>query len=392
MDDAPTVAPRLTSAEMLARLVGFDTTSRNSNLDLIDFVRDYLDAHGVPYRLSYDPTGAKANIHAVVGPAVPGGVALSGHVDTVPVDGQAWTGDPFTLRAEGGRLIGRGAADMKGFVAASLAAVPDLLALKLARPAHLFITYDEETDTSGARRLIADLKEAPLRPALCVVGEPTSMRPVVAHKGRTAVTIRVRGKPGHSSQPARGVNAVHAAAEAVAWIAAEARRHAAEGPFEDGFDPPHTTIQVGTIAGGTILNIIPEACSFDMEYRTIPADDPLVLIDRLRAHVATVIEPAMRAVDPACGFSIDVRDDLPALSLDTAHPLFATVAHLTDSNTAGKVSYGTEGGLYQRADVPTIVCGPGDIAQAHQPDEWIAQSDLDACDRFIRRLADRLLV
>src|SRR5271166_5948580 len=151
MDHAPTVAPRLTSAEMLARLVGFDTTSRNSNLDLIDFVRDYLDAHGVPYRLSYDPTGAKANIHAVVGPSVPGGVALSGHVDTVPVDGQAWTGDPFTLRAEGGRLIGRGAADMKGFVAAALAAVPDLLARNLARPAHLFITYDEETDTSGAR-------------------------------------------------------------------------------------------------------------------------------------------------------------------------------------------------------------------------------------------------
>ena len=392
MNHAPIVAPRLTSAEMLARLVGFDTTSRNSNLDLINFVRGYLDAHGVPYRLSHDPTGRKANIHAVVGPAVPGGVALSGHVDTVPVDGQAWTGDPFTLRAEDGRLIGRGTADMKGFVATALAAVPDLLARNLSRPVHLFITYDEETDCSGARRLIEDLKEGPLRPALCVVGEPTSMRPVVAHKGRTALTVRVRGKPGHSSQPARGVNAVYAAAEAVAWLAAEARRHAAHGPFEDGFDPPFSTVHVGTIAGGTILNIIPEACTFDMEFRTIPADDPLVLLDRFRAHIATAIEPAMRAVDPACGFTIEMLDDLPPLSLDTKHPLFATVAHLTESNTAGKVSYGTEGGLYQRADIPTIVCGPGDIAQGHQPDEWIAQSQLDACDRFIRRLADRVLI
>jgi acetylornithine deacetylase len=375
---------------MLSRLVAFDTTSSRSNLALIDDVRGWLDLHGVGYRMSYNPDRTKANLHAIIGPAVPGGVALSGHVDTVPVDGQRWSRDPFRLTRDGDRLYGRGASDMKGFVASCLAAVPFLVAANLPRPIHLFITFDEETDCAGARRLVEDLRDGGLMPAMCIVGEPSGMQPILEHKGRLAVRGIARGKPGHSSHPGRGVNAVFAAAEAVAWIAADARRRSAHGPFAEGFDPPYTTVHVGTLNGGTILNIIPEDAAFDMEWRTIPADDALAELERLRAFVAAEIEPAMQAVDPRAGLSFEMGMWLPPLSLPESHELTALVKQLTGSNSTGHVSYGTEGGLYQNAGIPTIVCGPGHIAQAHQPDEWIAQSELDACDAFIRRLADRL--
>jgi len=381
----------MTTAEMLARLVSFDTTSRNSNLKLIEFVRGYLDARGVAYRVSTDPTGQKANIHAIIGPQSAGGLALSGHVDTVPVDGQAWSADPFTLRSAGGNLYARGACDMKGFVASFLAAVPDFQARQFQRPLHLCISYDEETDFGGIQRLVADLDESQLKPALCVIGEPSGMKPIVAHKGRLSLNVRVRGRPGHSSEPAKGVNAIHAAREAFAWLAADARRLAKEGPFVDAFDPPYTTLQVGTIQGGSILNIIPEAAEFSMEWRTVPGDDPERHLDRLKTFVASTIEPAMHAVHPATGFSYEIINLMPRLALDPDHELAAAVKQVTGSNSAGTVSYGTEAGYYQNAGIPTIVCGPGYIAQAHQPDEFVAQSQLDACDAFIRRLADRLL-
>ncbi|MDE2333309.1 MAG: acetylornithine deacetylase [Rhodospirillales bacterium] len=383
------MSEKMSSQDLLARLVAFDTTSRSSNLALIEFVRDYLATLGVEARVSVDPTGRKANLHALVGPAVAGGIALSGHVDTVPVDGQAWTGDPFTLRVADGKLIARGAADMKGFVACMLAAVPRLKAMRLAKPVHLFVTHDEETTMEGARRMVAELDTGP-RPACCVVGEPTLLQPVLAHKGKLSLRVIVRGKPGHSSEPAKGVNAVQAAAEAVAWVASEARARAKTGPFDARFDPPYTTIHVGTMAGGTILNIIPEHAEFTMEWRDIPFDDVEAEFARLRAHVAAVIEPSMRAVDPASGFSYEVIDTIPGLALPERDPLVAMVQQASGSNSVGAVSYGTEGGLYERAGIPTIVCGPGAIAQAHQPDEWIAASQLLACDAFIDRLAERL--
>lgn len=381
---------RPTTAEMLERLVSFDTTSRNSNLELIGFVRDWLDANGVPYRISVDAEGRKANVHAVIGPQTGGGIALSGHVDTVPVDGQAWTGDPFRLRRQDGKLFARGACDMKGFVAACLAAVPDLAGRRLARPVHLFITYDEEVGCYGAQRLIEDIAVSGLQPDFCIVGEPTGMKPVIAHKGKLNLGVRVRGLPGHSSEPGRGVNAVQAAAEAVAWVAAEARRLSEEGPFEDGFDPPHTTIHVGTFGGGTVLNIIPERAEFVMEWRHIPGDHPREHLRCLQSYVAERIEPAMHAVSPNTGFEYDVLLEMPGLGLPPGHELAGLVKQLTGANASGKVSYGTEGGYYEQARIPAIVCGPGHIAQAHQPDEWIAQAELDACDAFIRRLADRV--
>jgi acetylornithine deacetylase len=387
-----TTATPMTSAELLERLVSYDTTSRNSNLGLIGFIRGYLDDLGVSYRVSTDASGQKANLHAVIGPREAGGLALSGHVDTVPVDGQAWTGDPFTLRRRDGKLFARGSCDMKGFVAACLAAVPAFQARPLVRPLHLFISYDEEVGCDGVRRLIVDLGKSGLKPDLCVVGEPSGMKPILAHKGKLDLHITVRGLTGHSSQPSKGVNAVQAAGEAIAWIAREGRRLAAEGPFEEGFDPPHTTVHVGTVAGGTILNIIPDHAAFTMEWRPVPADSPYRHTERMQTWIAETIEPAMKAVDPASGFNYDVVLEMPGMALPPDHALATVVKQIAGSNSAGKVSYGTEGGFFQNAGIPTIICGPGDIAQAHQPDEWIAESELDSCDRFIRHLADRLLV
>ncbi len=391
MDTAPTDPIRMTTTELLQRLVSFDTTSRNSNLELIGFIRAYLDGFGVNYRVSTDAAGEKANLHAIIGPWRSGGIALSGHVDTVPVDGQAWTGDPFALRRRDGRLFARGSCDMKGFVAACLSAVPALLSRDLVRPLHLFISYDEEVDCSGARRLIDDLAESGLRPDLCVVGEPSGMKPILAHKGKLDLKVRVRGLPGHSSEPSKGVNAVQAAGEAIAWVAREARRLSTEGPFEDGFTPAHTTIHVGTVEGGSILNIIPEHAAFTMEWRFIPSDPPRRHVERMQAWIAETIEPAMKAVHPACGFTYDIALEMPGMALPADHALATMIMRMTGSNSAGKVSYGTEGGFFEAAGIPTIICGPGDIAQAHQPDEWIAESQLEACDRFIRRLADQLL-
>jgi acetylornithine deacetylase len=376
--------------EMLARLVAFDTTSRNSNLPLIEMLAAYLEQHGVPYRLSHNDTGTKANIHAVIGPAGPGGLAFSGHVDTVPVDGQSWSSDPFTLRAEGGRLYGRGTTDMKGFVAACLAAIPDLQAARLARPVHLFFSYDEEITCNGARRLIEDIAESGWKPDLCVVGEPSLLRPITGHKGRLAMRVTARGRAGHSSNPGAGVNAVAAVAEAVSWVSRDAARFVTEGPFAPGYDPPHSTCHVGLIGGGSALNIIPDSAWFEMEWRTVPGDDFFREAERLRAHVAAAIEPAMKAVDPAAGFTYEVQSWIPGLALDEGHPLADLVRQTTGTNGAGRVSYGTEAGLYDTAGIPTIVCGPGNIAQAHQGDEWIAASELAACDRFIRLMAERV--
>ena len=313
----------------------------------------------MPYRVSTDASGQKANIHAIIGPQQAGGLALSGHVDTVPVDGQAWTGDPFALRRRDGRLFARGSCDMKGFVAACLAAVPDFQARPLARPLHLFISYDEEVGCGGAQRLIEDMAESGLRPDLCVVGEPSGMKPILAHKGKLDLNVTVRGLTGHSSEPSKGVNAVQAAGEAIAWVAREARRLAAEGPFEDGFDPPHTTIHVGTVAGRHDPQHHPRARRV---HHGMALRSPAIRRSACRADAGLDrrnIEPAMQAVHPACGFSYEIELEMPGMALPADHVLATVVKQVTGSNSTGKVSYGTEGGFYQNAGIPTIICGPG---------------------------------
>lgn len=380
------VAP--SSADILETLVRFDTTSRNSNLDLIGWIRAYLHGHGVHVRESRNADGRKANLHAIVGPARAGGIAFSGHVDTVPVDGQDWRTDPFRLHAAGDRLHARGAVDMKGFVASMLAAVPDLVAEKRDTPVHLFITYDEEVDCSGAHRLVDDIAESGWRPAACIVGEPSSLRPIAAHKGRLSARVTVRGRAAHSADPRQGANALHAAAHLIAWIDGEAERLAREGRRADGFEPPWSTTQVGLASGGAILNIVPEHARFDCEWRNVPGDDLASLLARFRAAAAPV-DTRLRAVDPEAGVTIAVLHELPALALPDTHPLasLALEASTGGANRAGHVSYGTEAGIYMNAGIPTVVCGPGDIARAHKPDEWIGRSELDACDRFIREAA-----
>jgi len=390
MGSSPTAPSSLSSVEMLARLVAFDTTSRNSNLDMVDFICAWLASHGVPYRLSHDPSGRKANVHATIGPLRPGGLAFSGHLDTVSTDGQTWTGDPFILRRQNGRLIGRGTCDMKGFVASVLAAVPDIKARRTDVPIHLLLTYDEEVGYHGARRLIADMQQSGLQPAACVVGECSGMMPILAQKGRLIAHVGVRGQAAHSSEAHRGVNAAHAAAEAVAWLSAASHHHAGSGPAEDGFDPPYTTLQVNNLTCEGLPNTVPDRAGFDVEWRNIPAVDPRLEYAAFQAHVADSIEPGMHRLRSDAGFDYAVLLDLPALSIQPEHELARAVMAVTGVRTGGKVSYCSEGSLYQPAGIACLVCGPGHLQQVHQPDEWIDETQLTACDAFLRRIVEQM--
>jgi acetylornithine deacetylase len=389
-DPAPADARVRDTVALLDRLVSFDTTSRNSNLACIAFIRDYLATHGVESRLTHDPTGTKANLYATIGPQDVPGVALSGHVDVVPVDGQDWSSDPFRLRRAHGRLYGRGTSDMKGFVAACLAMVPAFQARGLKRPIHLCFTYDEEVGCHGARVLAADLAALPVRPEMVIVGEPSSMKPILGHKGKVSATCRVIGLAGHSSRPDRAVNALHVGAEIVSFLNRQQARIIAEGPHDARFDPPWTSCHAGVFRSGSALNIVPHEAEIVFEYRHIPVHDARDLLAELRGYAEAVLLPPMRAVHPGAAITFDERPRLAGMDLAEDHPLADLVRSLTGANEAGRVAYGTEGGIFQEAGMAAIVCGPGDIAQAHTPDEWIAESELAACAAFLARLADRL--
>ncbi|NHO31408.1 acetylornithine deacetylase [Acetobacter fallax] len=387
---APPATGTTNSAALLAHVVSFNTTSALTDLPLITWIGQWMDAHGVLWSLSHNQDGTKANLHAIIGPHTKGGLAFAGHVDTVPVTGQDWTSDPFTLREDGSRLVARGAADMKGYVACMLAAVPDIIRMPLAKPVHMLFTFDEEITCDGARIAMKDATDHGLLPEWCVVGEPTLMVPVIAHKGRLAVRLTVQGKPGHSSRPDEGVNALHALGEAMAWVAAEARRLAIEGRQVDGFDPPNSTIQIGIARGGTALNIIPEYAEADIEWRTVPGDDAHALLARMENALSKTTGQWMKQADPACGLTFEILNELPPLALSANDPLATTVRQAAGSNTEGFVSYGTEAGIYQQAGMNSIVCGPGSIEQAHRPDEWIERDQLTRCDAFLRDMVRRV--
>ncbi len=372
---------------MLERLVGFDTTSARSNVELIEWVAAELEAHAVESRVMVED--GKAILHAIIGPRVEGGIALSAHVDCVPVEGQAWLADPFILRVDGEKLIGRGSTDMKGFVACILAMLPEFTAAHLARPIHICLTHDEETNFRGAARMMKVLDRYAPPPEFCVVGEPTNMAPVIAHKGSAMWEVVFTGLSGHSSRAHETANALMAAAEAVAWLKAEARRFIREGRRVEGFEPPYTTVHAGTFHSGTVLNIVPDRAEFSFEVRAVPGDSAQEVCARFVAHVEEAILPEMRAVYPACEMQLRQRAVVPALSIEETHPLVLLAQRASGSNRAGFVSYGTEAGYYQRAGVPAIVCGPGDIAQAHQPEEFVTTSQLVACCDFLGRLIER---
>ncbi|MBV9136442.1 MAG: acetylornithine deacetylase [Hyphomicrobiales bacterium] len=383
--------PSAASLAMISRFIAFDTTSHKSNLPLIHFVRDELAQQGVPSILTFDDTGTKANLFATLGPADQPGFILSGHTDTVPVEDQSWSTDPFKLVRRGERLFGRGTCDMKSFSAVSLALVPEFLARGLKTPIHLALSYDEEIGCIGVRRLIADLATRNLRPLGCIVGEPTAMGIVCAHKGRRTTRVRVRGLEAHSGVPHLGVNAIEAAAEVIAFFKRVGRRLREEGPHDKAFDTPnHATIQTSTIEGGTASNIVAGHCEFDVDIRYLPGQDPSLLLDEGKVFVERDLLPEMRSVSSQAGFVWETGADFTSFSNDEDSQIIELAKKLTGAQRNFKVGFGTEAGLFQEARIPTVVCGPGDIAQAHKPDEFIELAQVKRCENFFRRLMDRM--
>jgi acetylornithine deacetylase len=382
---------RYTSVEMIRRLIAFDTVSRNSNLDLLEFVRAYLAEHGVDCTFVYNDDRQKANLYATLGPTDRGGILLSGHTDVVPVEGQDWHTDPFTMAEKDGRLYGRGTADMKSFIAIALALAPEFLERGLETPIHFSFSHDEEVGCIGIASLIDILKDAPVKPAMCIVGEPTEMQVVIAHKGKQYLRAHVDGKECHSSLAPEGVNAVEYAAELIGFIRGVARRSETEGPFDHDFDVPHTTLMTGVVHGGTNLNIVPNHCWFDFEVREIPGDDPFPKIAEIKAFARDELEPRMHAVDPSTGIRFEDMSLRPSLDTRPDEDVVAFVKALAERNDHGKVAFGTEGAHFQHfARIPTVVCGPGSIAQAHKPNEFISLEQIAKCEAFLRRLMDRV--
>ncbi|MDF1731251.1 MAG: acetylornithine deacetylase [Minwuia sp.] len=369
---------------ILERLVGFDTTSRDSNMPLIDWVAGYLEEHGVASTKVMDADGGKANLVATIGEQVDGGIVLSGHTDVVPVDGQDWQTAPFTLTRKGGQLFGRGSSDMKGFIACALAAVPDLVAAKLTRPVHLAFSYDEEVGCFGVHGIV-DLFEAEgFKPAICLVGEPTMMRVVNAHKGAATFITRLKGKEVHSSLTHMGVNTVIYGAELVGFIAklAEERKQ----QVDPNFDPPYTTVHVGMMHGGTAVNIVPQDCEIVWEFRAVEGDDGSDIKQRVQEFIDTDLLPRMRAVAPEADIVTEPIAEVVGLFPEKDGPAETLIKLLAQRNDTETVSYGTEGGVFQVAGISTVVCGPGDIAVAHQPNEFVDVDQISQCMDLMDRL------
>ncbi|WP_436643251.1 acetylornithine deacetylase [Microbaculum sp. FT89] len=373
---------------MISRLVAFDTTSENSNLELITFVRDYLAGHGVESTLVPSEEGDKASLFATIGPKDAAGVALSGHTDCVPVTGQPWSTDPFAVVEKNGRLYGRGTCDMKGFVAIALAMVPAFLEKPLRTPIHLALSYDEETACTGVRPMIAELGERLPMPRACIVGEPTRMGVVDAHKTITDYVTVVTGHEAHSSLIDKGANAILAAGELLCELARMRDDMIAMGDPTGRFTPAYTTVHTGLISGGTAHNIVPLKCRFEWEVRSLPDFDPDTLKRRLQTFGEQHVLPKLRAIAPTTGIETTKTVDVIGLAPDPGSPAETLAMRLAGSNKTQTVSYATEAGLFQEHGVPSIVCGPGDIAQAHQPDEYIEISQVEDCVGFMQRLAE----
>jgi acetylornithine deacetylase len=374
--------------ELLAKLVAFDTTSTKSNLELIAFIKTYLDGYGVASTLIPSADGAKASLFASIGPSG-GGIGLSGHSDCVPVEGQTWSSDPFQLQFRDGKLYGRGSCDMKGFLACVLASVPLFTSRELKEPVHIIVSYDEEVGCTGVRPLIARLGSAVPRPRAIVVGEFTSMAVIDAHKGIDAYCTVVTGREAHSSLPQRSVNAISIAAELIKEIdrigAAFASRE-----INDRFNPPFSTLQVGTIKGGTATNVAPNTCEFHWQVRSLPDAEPDFAPNRLNTYAEQTLLPRMRQVAPTASIETQHRGSVPAFLAKPGSEAVALALALTGANATSTVSYGTEGGLFEEAGCPTVICGPGDTEQAHVADEFVATAQLDACMAFLTKLAEKL--
>jgi acetylornithine deacetylase len=378
--------PSPASLAWAQRLVQFDTRSEQSNLPLIECIADHLRSLQVPLRLTWDDSRRKANLFATLGTGKPGGVVLSGHTDTVPWDGQAWTADPLSGQVKDGRLYGRGSADMKGFIGLVVAQTQAWLQADLPHAIHYAFSYDEEVGGFGAMNLIADLREAGIAPPICIVGEPTDMVPAIAHKGVHRWRCCVRGKAAHSSLTPQAVNAVEAAARLVAHIAAIGDELRDTEPRQSGFDVPYSTSAVCRFEGGIADNVVPESCRVVYEFRDLPGADAAALQRRVAAY-ADSLTPAMRAVEPTAGFSFDNFASMPAFQARPDEPAVQLAQRLAGAAQTTLVAFGTEAGLFQRAGMSTVVCGPGSIGQAHQADEYVSLAQLARAEAFLRGIA-----
>ena len=376
----------------LDKLISFNTVSRESNLALIDHVCELLEPLG--FRLLRAPSedGRKANLYASIGPEDVPGVVLSGHTDVVPTEGQAWSSDPFVMRRKAGKLYGRGTADMKGFIACCLAMAPRAAKLKdkLSAPIHLAFSYDEEIGCVGVRRLIDLLEPVTPKPRCCIIGEPTLMQVVTAHKGKAGEKVRCTGLEAHSSLAPTAINAVHLAIDLINEIRAIQAEVASTGLRDGDYDVAYTTLHAGNLHGGETLNIVPNLATFEYEIRHLPADDPAALVARIHAKAEALVKEA-RKVFPGADISFQPGTQYPALDTPPDSDVVNYVKSLTGGNSTGKIAFGTEGGLFQnRLGIPTVVCGPGSIAVAHKPDEYIAESEMAACDKMLGKLLEGL--
>src|SRR5271165_4972400 len=383
--------PSAASRAMIERLIRFNTVSRDSNLGLIEWVRDYLVGLGASTRLTHDASGKKANLFATLGDSNKPGLILSGHTDVVPVEGQNWDTDPFVAVERDGKLYARGSADMKGFIGVALAQAPKFISAlnagRLEAPLHYALSYDEEVGCLGVRGLIRDLEENGIRPAGCVVGEPTSMQPIIAHKGTHRFRCAVRGREAHSSYVTHGVNAIEYAARLVVFIRQIAERLAQIEQRDYGFTVPYTTLSTGVIHGGIAANVIPKECVFQFDMRTLPNTSPDALHQEIRAYAQTLARE-MQAVDEQSGIDLEWVSQTVGLAAAETDAIVQWAMQLSRKNQVGKVSYGTEAGLFQKMGVPTVICGPGDIAQAHRPNEFVALEQLAQCEKFMDRILE----
>jgi acetylornithine deacetylase len=390
MDAVPeTPTPSADARAMVERLIAFNTVSRDSNLGLIEWTRDYLAKLGARTRLTHDATGRKANLFATLGDSNKPGLILSGHTDVVPVDGQNWDTDPFKVVERDGKLYARGSADMKGFIGVALSQAPRFVealnAGRLDAPLHYALSYDEEVGCIGVRGLIRDLEENDIKPAGCVVGEPTSMQPIIAHKGMNRFRCTVRGREAHSSYVTHGVNAIEYAARLVVYIRQIADRLAEFEKRDYGFTVPYTTMSTGLIRGGIASNVIPKECEFQFDMRTLPNASADALYQEIRAQADT-LSREMRALDPQSGIELEWVSQTLGLASSESDAIVQWAMRLARSNQTGKVSYGTEAGLFQQMGVPTVILGPGDIAEAHRPNEFVALDQLAKCESFVKRI------
>jgi acetylornithine deacetylase len=375
----------MTTEEILKALIAFDTTSRESNIPLIAWIEDYLDGFGIPHlRVDYEG-GRKTNLYATIGPDVAGGIVLSGHTDVVPVDGQNWSSNPFAMEQRDGLLYGRGTADMKGFIAAALATVPQFKAAKLKTPIHFAFSCDEEVGCRGVRPLVQHIRDHLKKPSAVIVGEPTSMQVVNAHKSAVRFATDVTGYESHSALTDKGVNAIMVAGEIVHEISRLRDELIEIGDPTGRFDPPYSTIHIGMISGGTAQNIVPLKCGFGWETRLLPGADRDFVPDRI-ALLQQKLEPAMKAVSPSAGIETIKHNEVPGLAVEKDSPAEALALHCSHSNGTHTVSYCTEAGLFQEIGIPAVVCGPGNIEQAHKPDEFIEIDQLRKCETFFERL------